>query len=74
MYVQDPTAERIFESARQLPGPAGRPIAVPKPEHLIAMKVKAMKDAPGRMWQDLADIGYLLRSWRISRKRGRDIS
>ena len=61
MYVQDQTAERLFESARQLPGPAGRPIAVPKPEHLIAMKVRAMKDAPERMWQDLADIGYLLR-------------
>jgi hypothetical protein len=25
------------------------------------MKVQAIKNAPERMWQDLADIGYLLR-------------
>jgi hypothetical protein len=25
------------------------------------MKVQAMKDAPDRTWQDLVDIGYLLR-------------
>ena len=61
MYVRDDTAERVFGSARERPGPAGRPILVPKPEHLIAMKVRAMKDAPERVWQDLADIGYLLR-------------
>ena len=36
-------------------------IAVPRPEHLIAMKVQAMKDSPDRTWQDLVDIGYLLR-------------
>lgn len=61
MYVRDDTAERVFESARVLSGPAGRPILVPKPEHLIAMKVRAMLDAPERMWQDLVDIGFLLR-------------
>jgi hypothetical protein len=43
-----------------LPGPAGTAIAVPKPEHLIAMKVQAIKEAPERTWQDLADIGFLL--------------
>jgi hypothetical protein len=61
MYVRDQTAERLFASIRLLPGPGGRSIPVPKPEHLIAMKVRALKDAPERMWQDLADIGYLLR-------------
>jgi hypothetical protein len=39
----------------------GRSILVPKPEHLIAMKVQAMKDAPERTWQDLVDIAYLFR-------------
>jgi hypothetical protein len=34
---------------------------VPKPEHLIAMKVQAMKDDPERTWQDLVDIAYLFR-------------
>ena len=61
MYVRGETAERLFASARELPGPGGRSILVPKPEHLIAMKVQAMKDAPERAWQDLVDIAYLFR-------------
>jgi hypothetical protein len=61
MYVQGPTAEKLFASAKELPGPGGRSILVPKPEHLIAMKVQAMKDAPERTWQDLVDVAYLFR-------------
>lgn len=61
MYVRGTTADKVFASARELPGPAGRPILVPKPEHLIAMKVQAIKDAPDRTWQDLVDIAYLFR-------------
>jgi len=61
MYVRGTTADTLFASAKSLPGPRGRSILVPKPEHLIAMKVQAMKDAPERMWQDLVDIAYLLR-------------
>jgi hypothetical protein len=60
-YVRGETAEKLFASARELPGPGGRSILVPKPEHLIAMKVQAMKDAPQRTWQDLVDIAYLFR-------------
>src|SRR5215510_9096071 len=59
MYVQGETAEKLFASAKALPGPGGRSILVPKPEHLIAMKVQAMRDAPERAWQDLVDIAYL---------------
>jgi len=61
MYVRGETADRLFASMRDLPGPGGNSIPVPKPEHLIAMKVRSIKDAPERTWQDLADIGYLLR-------------
>jgi len=39
-------------------GPGGRPILVPKPEHLIAVKLHAFKNDPERLWQDLADIGF----------------
>src|SRR5215510_6863788 len=60
MYVRGETAEKLFASAKKLPGPGGRSILVPKPEHLIAMKVQAMKDAPERTRQDLVDIAYLL--------------
>ena len=71
MYVRDHTAERVFGAVRQLPGPGGRMIPIPRPEHLIAMKVQAIKDAPERTWQDLADIGYLLRLEDVDREEVR---
>lgn len=71
MYVRGPTAEKLFDSAKELPGPGGRPILVPRPEHLIAMKVQAMKDAPERTWQDLVDIAYLVRLEGVNREEVR---
>jgi hypothetical protein len=71
MYVRDTTADQVFASLRQLSGPGGRPIPVPRPEHLIAMKVRAIADAPERMWQDLADIGFLLRLEHVDREEAR---
>ena len=35
------------------------------------MKVKAIGDAPERMWQDLADIGFLLRLENVDREEAR---
>lgn len=61
MYVRGETAERVFAGVRQLPGPGGMAIDVPRPEHLIAMKVRAIADEPDRIWQDLADVGFLVR-------------
>ena len=68
MYVRGETAEQLFASTRDLPGPGGQPISVPKPEHLIAMKLQAIKDAPERTLQDLADIGYLLQIDGVNRE------
>jgi hypothetical protein len=34
---------------------------VPSPEHLIAMKLHAIRNSPERLWQDMADIGFLVR-------------
>ena len=59
VYVGGETARRLFTGVRTVPGPGGRAINVPRPEHLIAMKVQAMRDAPERTWQELVDIGYL---------------
>jgi hypothetical protein len=67
MYVRGRTSELLFASTRELPGPGGVEIVVPKPEHLIAMKVQAIKEAPERTWQDLADIGFLLRLQGVDR-------
>lgn len=71
MYVRDETAERLFASARELPGPQGRLMPVPTPEHLIAMKVRAIADEPARTWQDMADIGFLLRIAGVDREEVR---
>jgi hypothetical protein len=60
VYVRGETAKHLFAGLRTVTGPAGHPIAVPRPEHLIAMKVQAMRDAPERTWQEMVDIGYLV--------------
>lgn len=60
VYVGKETRERLFASARRLAGPQGSEVLVPKPEHLAAMKVQAMKNDPSRTLQDLADIRRLL--------------
>ena len=59
LYVRGSTREQIFAQAETRNGPRGRPVSVPKPEHLIAMKVLAIKSDPGRTFQDLADIRFL---------------
>ena len=60
VYVREPTSGMIFASTRVLDGPGGMRIPVPRPEHLIAMKVVAMKNDPSRTYQDMADIRFLL--------------
>ena len=67
VYVRGDTAQRLFGAVRRVPGPGGREISVPRPEHLIAMKVQAMRDAPERTWQELVDIGYLAKMTGVDR-------
>ena len=61
VYVGNETASRLFAGVEVVPGPAGRPVPVPRKEHLIAMKVQAMKNDPTRTLQEMADVGYLLK-------------
>ena len=72
MYVYGQTAERVFAEASQrlVAGDAEAP--VPKPEHLIAMKVQAIKNAPRRVSIDVPDIEYLLRLPGVDRNTVRD--
>jgi hypothetical protein len=72
MYVYGATAERVFAEASQriVAGDAEAP--VPKPEHLIAMKVQAIKNAPRRVSIDVPDIEFLLTLPGIDRKAVRD--
>lgn len=60
VYVAGETADQLFGSAVQLPGPDQRRVAVLRPEHLAAMKVVAMKNEPARTHRELADIRFLL--------------
>ena len=59
IYVAGDTSRRLFEGCRTSLF-AGHPVRVPRPEHLAAMKVQAIKNDPDRRLQDLADIRFLL--------------
>jgi len=60
VYVDGPTAEALFGSAREQIGPGELRIPVPKAEHLVALKVHGIKNDPSRTFRDLADIQYLM--------------
>jgi hypothetical protein len=60
VYVRGETAAKLFAAVRYVPGPGGRPIPVPSPEHLAAMKVLAMRNDPARTFEELGDIRHLI--------------
>lgn len=60
VYVSGDTSRRLFGEAKGRFEMDGLEIPVPRPEHLIAMKVQAIKNDPSRTLQDMADIGFLL--------------
>jgi hypothetical protein len=61
IHVRDETSRALFASCRRLQGPGGRQMPVPRPEHLVAMKVAAMKSDPARTFQEMNDIRFLLK-------------
>lgn len=72
IYVRDQTASKLFAGVQIVPGPGGRPVPVPRKEHLIAMKVQAMKNDPTRTLQEMADVGYLLTLDGTNREEARE--
>lgn len=60
VYVGEETSRKLFAESRLAKRPVGDSIPLPKPEHLVAMKVLAIKNDPSRTFQDLADIRFLL--------------
>jgi hypothetical protein len=60
VYLKGETADEIFSECRRARGPRDLPVLLPKPEHLAALKVVAMKNDPSRSFQDMADIRFLL--------------
>lgn len=61
VYVRGETADLLFSGCRELPIVGEAKAPVPRPEHLAAMKVQAMKNDPERTFQELADVRFLLR-------------
>jgi hypothetical protein len=59
IYVDAETRDKIFAEAR-LASLAGMSLVVPRPEHLAAMKIHAMKNDPSRTFQEMADIQFLM--------------
>jgi len=60
VYVKGDTAEKIFHESRRLLILGDLSMPVVKPEHLIALKVFAMKNNPERSLREMADIKELL--------------
>jgi len=60
VYVKGETAERIFKESGKRMIFNDMSIPVVSPEHLVALKVFAMKNDPDRGFHEMADIKFLL--------------
>jgi hypothetical protein len=60
IYVEGETAEKIFSGTKPLMIFEGIAAPVVRPAHLIALKVFAMKNDPGRSFREMADIQQLM--------------
>lgn len=61
VYVKGKTADRIFQDAKGFPILGDVKVPVAALEHVIALKVFAMKNDPERVLREMADIQHLLR-------------
>ncbi len=61
IYVDERTSRSLFARATDFVPDGVRPLKLPRPEHLVAMKVQAVKNDPSRMLKDLSDVRELLR-------------
>jgi len=61
VYVEGETSRLLFGSVATMQVLQGVSVAVPRAEHLAAMKIQAMKNDPARTFQEMADILFLLR-------------
>ena len=68
IYVDEDTRGKIFAEAR-LASLAGMSVLVPKPEHLAALKIHAMKNDPSRAFQERADIQFLMKLPGVDREQ-----
>jgi hypothetical protein len=72
VYVSGNTSQQLFGSARKLLVLGEISLPVPRIEHLVAMKVQAMKNDPERTFQEMADILFLMQLPGINKTEIRD--
>jgi hypothetical protein len=60
VYVRGDTSDALFADVRRVEGPDETLIPVLRAEHLVAMKVFAIKNDPSRTLAELEDIRFLL--------------
>jgi len=71
IYVDPETSRRLFSGCRPRLALGARTALVPRPEHLVAMKVQAIRNDRTRALQDLADVLSLLRLPEVDRTEAR---
>lgn len=72
LYVRGETSRDLFAACERRPGPGGIDVPVPRPEHLAALKAQAMKNAPERRPQDMADVRFLLELPGVDQRKVRE--
>jgi hypothetical protein len=60
VYVEGETADRLFSGIKRIMISETISVPVVRPEHLIALKIFAMKNDPERTFREMADIQQLL--------------
>lgn len=60
VYVSGETSRKLFAQSGASLELGGVSVAVPRPEHLAAMKIHAMKNDPQRIFQEMADVQFIL--------------
>jgi hypothetical protein len=60
VYLEGETAGRLFSGTKPIMIFEGISVPVVRPEHLIALKIFAMKNDPARTFREMADIEQLL--------------
>ena len=68
IYVAKPTGDEIFANTKKLEVLKGRELPVVSPEHIVALKVFAIKNDPRRTLKELADIKALLETTGIKKE------
>ncbi len=62
IYIEGSTADKIFRTTTEQTY-RGYKLFVPRPEHLAAMKILAMKNDPSRKYQEMIDLAFI---WSLS--------